>query len=66
MPVTVARQALLTVPGAIAMVNGVIGGSFAGVLVRAVGVETLTLSVGVGIAVFVVSALLHGRNQKAR
>ena len=48
------------------MVNSVIGGSFAGVLVRAVGVETLTLSVGVGIAVFVVSALLHGRHQKAR
>jgi hypothetical protein len=59
-------QALLTVPGAIAMVNGVIVGSFAGLFVRAVGVETLTLSVGVGIAVFVVSALLHGRHQKAR
>jgi hypothetical protein len=59
-------QALLTVPGAIAMVNGVIVGSFAGLLVRAVGVETLTLSVGVGIAVFVVSGLLHGRHQKAR
>ena len=37
-----------------------------GLLVRAVGVETLNLSVGVGIAVFVVSVLLHGRHQKAR
>jgi hypothetical protein len=59
-------QSFLTVPGAIAMVNGVIVGSFAGLLVRVVGVETLTLSVGVGIAVFVVSALLHGRHQEAR
>ena len=59
-------QSFLTVPGAIAVVNGVIVGSFAGLLVRVVGVETLTLSVGVGIAVFVVSALLHGRHQEAR
>jgi hypothetical protein len=45
------------------MVNSVIAGSFAGLLVRAVGVESLTLSVGVGIAVFVVSVLLHRRHQ---
>jgi hypothetical protein len=66
MPVTLAWQSLLTVPGAIAMVNSVIVGSFAGLLVRAVGVESLALSVGVGIAVFVVSVLLHRRHQIAR
>jgi hypothetical protein len=66
MPVSLAWQSFLTVPGAIAMVNSVIVGSFAGLLVRAVGVEVLALSVGVGIAVFVVSVLLHRRHQIAR
>jgi len=59
-------QSFLTVPGAIATVNGVIVGSFAGLLVRAVGVESLALSVGVGIAVFGVSVLLQRRHQVAR
>jgi hypothetical protein len=66
MPVSLAWQSFLTVPGAIAMVNSVIVGSFAGLLVRAVGVGVLALSVGVGIAVFVVSVLLHRRHQIAR
>jgi hypothetical protein len=65
-PVTVAWQSLLTVPGAIAMVNSVIVGSFAALLVRAFIVESLALSVGVGIAAFVVSALLQRRHQIAR
>jgi hypothetical protein len=66
MPVTLAWQSLLTVPGAIAMVNGVIVGSFAGLLVVAFVVESLALSVGVGIAAFVVSVLLQRRYQIAR
>jgi hypothetical protein len=59
-------QSFLTVPGAIATVNGVIVGSFAGMLVRAIVVESLAVSVGVGIAVFVVSVLLQRRHQVAR
>src|SRR5215216_6663472 len=66
MPVGLAWQSLLTVPGAIAIVNSVILGSFASLLVRAVAVEELALSVGVGIAVFVVSVLLHRRHQITR
>jgi len=41
-------------------------GSFAGLLVRAIVVESLAVSVGVGIAVFVVSVLLQRRHQVAR
>ena len=44
MPVTPARQSLLTVPRAIATVNGVIVGSFAGLLVRAFIAESLVLT----------------------
>jgi hypothetical protein len=66
MPVRLAWQSLLTVPGAIAMVNSVIVGSFAGLLVRALIMESLALSVGVGIAAFVVSVLLQRRHQIAR
>jgi len=66
MPVSVAWQSLLTVPGAIAMVNSVIVGSFAGLLVRATFVESVALSVGVGIAAFVVSVSLQRRHQIAR
>lgn len=66
MPVGLAWQSLLTVPGAIGMVNSVIVGSFAGLVVRAVGVEVLALSVGMGIAVFFVSVMLHRRHQIAR
>jgi hypothetical protein len=64
-PVGLGWQSLLTVPGAIAMVNSVIVGSFAGLLVRAV-VDSLALAVGVGIAVFVVSVWLQRRHQIAR
>jgi hypothetical protein len=66
MPVTLAWQSLLTVPGAIAMVNGVIVGSFAGLLVRAFGVGSLAPSVGVGIAAFLVSVFLQRRHQIGR
>jgi len=66
MPVGLAWQSFLTVAGAIAMVNSVILGAFAGLLVRAFIVESLALSVGVGIAVFVVSVLLQRRHQIAR
>jgi hypothetical protein len=66
MPVGLAWQSLLTVPGAIAMVNSVIVGAFAGLLVAALIVESLAPSVGVGIAVFVVSLLLLRRHQIAR
>ena len=66
MPVTVAWQSLLTVPGAIAMVNSVIVGSFAGLLVGAFMVQSLALSVGVGIAAFVVSVFLQRRHQIGR
>jgi hypothetical protein len=66
MRVGLAWQSFLTVAGAIAMVNSVILGAFAGLLVRAFIVELLALSVGVGIAVFVVSVLLHRRHQIAR
>ena len=66
MPVSLAWQSLLTVPGAKAMVNSVIVGSFAGLLVRALIMESLALSVGVGIAAFVVSVLLQRRHQIAR
>src|SRR5215207_3495327 len=64
--VSLGWQSLLTVTGAIAIVNSVIAGSFAGLLVRVVGVESLALSMGVGIAVFVVSVWLHRRHQIAR
>jgi len=66
MPVTLAWQSLLTVPGAIAMVNSVIVGSFAGLLLRALFVESVAPSVGVGIAAFVVSGFLQRRHQIAR
>jgi hypothetical protein len=66
MPVSLAWQSLLTVPGAIALVNSVIVGSFAALLVRAFLVESVALSVGVGIAAFVVSAFLQRRHQIAR
>jgi len=66
MPVGLAWQSFLTVPGAIAMVNSAIVGAFAGLLVPAFIVESLALSVGVGIAVFVVSGLLQRRHQIAR
>jgi hypothetical protein len=66
MPATLGRQSLLTVPGAIAMVNSAIVGSFAGLMVRAFIGETLVLSVGVGIAVFVVSVFLQWRHQMER
>jgi uncharacterized membrane protein YgaE (UPF0421/DUF939 family) len=66
MPVGLGWQSFLTVPGAIAMVNSVIAGSFSGLVVRAIGVEMLAISVGVGIAVFVVSVLLHRRYQIAK
>jgi hypothetical protein len=65
-PVGLGRQSLLTVPGAIAVINSVIVGSFAGLLVRAVGVEVLALSMGVGIAVFFVSVMIHRRSVIAR
>ena len=66
LPVGLGWQSWLTVPGAIGMVNSVIAGSFAGLLVGAFMVESLALSVGVGIAVFVVSVLLQRRHQIAR
>ena len=56
----------LTTAGAIAVVNSVIGGSFVGLLIRAVVVESLPLSVGAGIVVFLVSVFLHQRHQLAR
>ena len=56
----------LTTAGAIAVVNGVIAGSFAGLLLRAVVVESLPLSVGAGIVVFLVSVFLQQRHQAAR
>jgi hypothetical protein len=65
-PIAPGWQSLLTVPGAIAMVNSVIVGAFAGLLVGAFIVESLAPSVGVGIAVFVVSGLLQRRHQIAR
>jgi hypothetical protein len=65
-PVGLAWQSFLTVPGAIAMVNSAIVGAFAGLLVPAFIVESLALSVGVGIAVFVVSGFLQRRHQIAR
>jgi hypothetical protein len=65
-PVTLRWQSLLTVPGAIAMVNGVIAGSFAGLLVRAFIGESLVLSAGVGIVAFVVIVFLLRRHQIAR
>jgi hypothetical protein len=65
-PVSLGWQSLLTVTGAIAMVNSIIAGSFAGLLVRVFRVESLALSMGVGIAVFVVSVWLHRRHQIAR
>jgi hypothetical protein len=66
MPVMPARQSLLTVPGAIATVNGVIVGSFAGLLVRAFIAESLALSVGIGIVAFGVIVLLQRRHQIGR
>jgi hypothetical protein len=66
MPVGLAWQSFLTVPGAIAMVNSAIVGAFAGLLVPAFIMESLALSVGVGITVFVVSGLLQRRHQIAR
>lgn len=65
-PVRLGVQSLLTVPSAIALVNSVIVGSFAGLLVRAVGVEVFAFSMGVGIAVFFVSVMMHRRDQLAR
>jgi hypothetical protein len=65
-PIAPGWQSLLTVPGAIAMVNSVIVGAFAGLLVGALIVESLAPSVGVGIAAFVVSGLLQRRHQIAR
>jgi hypothetical protein len=65
-PIGIGRQSLLTVPGAIVVINSVIVGSLAGLLVRAVGVEVLALSMGVGIAVFFVSVLIHRRSVIAR
>jgi hypothetical protein len=59
-------QSFLTVPGAIGTVNGVIAGSFAGVLVQTVVVESLPLSAGVGTAVFIASVILQRRHQVAR
>jgi len=59
-------QSLLTVPGAIAVVNGAILGSFVGLLVRAIVVESLALCVGAGIAMFLVSVLLQRRHQITR
>jgi tRNA A37 threonylcarbamoyladenosine modification protein TsaB len=55
-----------TVPGAIAVVNGVILGSFTGLLVEAVVAESLALAVGVGVTVFLVSVFLQRRHQVAR
>src|SRR5215211_22763 len=46
--------------------NSVIVGSFVGLLIRAVVVDSLALSVGVGIVVFLVSVFLHQRHQLAR
>jgi hypothetical protein len=66
MPVGLAWQSFLTVPGAIAMVNSAIVGAFAGLLVPAFIMESLALSVGVGITVFIVSGLLQRRHQIAR
>jgi hypothetical protein len=65
-PVGLGRQSLLTMPGAIAVINSVIVGSLASLVVRAVGVEVLALSMGVGIAVFFVSVLIHWRSVIAR
>jgi hypothetical protein len=66
MPITPGRQSLLTVPGAIAMVNGVIVGAFAGLLVGGFIVDSLVPSVGVGLAAFVVSGWLQRRHQIVR
>ncbi len=66
MPVTLAWQSLLTVPGAIAMVNSVIVGSFAGLLVGAFVAGSVALGTGVGIAAFAVSGWLLRRHQIAR
>ena len=66
MPIAPGRQSLLTVPGAIAMVNGVIVGAFAGLLVGGFIVDSFAPSVGVGLAAFVVSGWLQRRHQIAR
>ncbi len=66
MPITPGRQSLLTVPGAIAMVNGVIVGAFAGLLVGGFIVDSFVPSVGVGLAAFVVSGWLQRRHQIVR
>jgi hypothetical protein len=66
MPITPGRQSLLTVPGAIAMVNGVIVGAFAGLFVGGFIVDSLVPSVGVGLAAFVVSGWLQRRHQIGR
>src|SRR5919107_4451563 len=65
-PITPGRQSLLTVPGAIAMVNGVIVGAFAGLLVGGFIVDSFAPSVGVGLAAFVVSGWLQRRHQIVR
>jgi hypothetical protein len=59
-------QSFLTVPGAIAVVNGAIAGSFAGLLVGAVVVGSFALGLGVGIGAFVVSVFWQRRHQVAR
>ena len=59
-------QTFITTAGAMAVVNSVIAGSFVGLLVRAVVVESLPLSAVAGIVVFLVIVLLHQRHQAAR
>jgi hypothetical protein len=67
MPVTLGWQSLLTVPGAIAMVNSIIAGAFAGLLVGAfVAGSSVVPGVGVGITAFTVSEFLQRRHQIAR
>lgn len=59
-------QSFLTVPGAIAVVNGAISGSFAGLLVGAVVVGSFALGLGVGVGVFLLSVFWQRRHQVAR
>jgi hypothetical protein len=56
----------LTVPGAIAVVNGVIAGFFAGLLVGAVALGSLAVGAGAGVGMFLVSVFWQRRHQVER
>ncbi len=58
-------QLFRTIAGMLAVINSVLGGAFAGLLVAALVAPSLALATGVGLAAFLLGVVVHQRYQLA-